>query len=127
MYPDQFVRRLLAIGSLALTGLGALACATESLTSDPCLTSPITVSPDRISFAVGDTVLMLATLTGAPQCLPLSLRMGKLRWNTTDSTVARISAVKGYLVAKGPGESMVTVYYPADSSVWGQVPVTVTP
>lgn len=97
------------------------------MTPDPCRTSPITVSPDRVSFAVGDTVLMLATLTGAPECLPLALRMGKLRWRTDDSTVARVSAVKGYLVAKGAGVSMVTVYFPADSTVWGEVPVTVTP
>ncbi len=112
---------------LLLAGLGGWACATDPVSPDPCRTPPISVVPDRVHFAVGDTVLFRASLTGAPQCLPPTLRMGNLRWRSTDSLVARISANKGYLVAKGPGETVVTVYYPGDGSVWGEVPVVVTP
>lgn len=115
------------LGGVLLFGLVASGCSTDSLTPSRCVGPAVTVTPDRVTFAVGDTVLATAALTGAPECRPISMTLRQLRWRSSDSVIARVSALKGYLVARDTGHAIVTLYLPADSTDWGEIQVTVTP
>jgi hypothetical protein len=118
----QEVRRLLAASSLVLA-----ACSTEPITPDRCSVPPVSLTPEVAVLDVGDTVLARAALTGPPECRPINMSLRALRWRASDSTIARVSALKGYVVAKAPGEATITLYFPADSSDWGDIRVTVLP
>jgi hypothetical protein len=111
---------------LALT-VAATACSTEPPTPDSCTSPPVAVTPDSASLAVGDTLLAQAAFVGPVVCRPINMTLRAMRWMASDSTIARVSAVKGYVVAKGPGEAEISIYFPADSSIWGTIHVTVVP
>lgn len=116
--------RLLAGGTVAL-GLAVAGCSTEPATPDVCNVPLVEVTPTQASLFVGDTVLAQAALIGPPECRPINMTLRAMRWMSDDSTIARVSAVKGYVVAKGPGEAIIRLYFPADSSNWGEVHITV--
>jgi hypothetical protein len=110
---------------LAAAGLVLAACSTEPMTPDPCTGPPVALTPEAAVLAVGDTVLAKAALVGPPECRPINMTLRTLRWRANDSSIARVSALKGYVVAKSPGNAVITVYYPADSSTWGDIHITV--
>lgn len=110
-----------------LTALLLTSCSTEPSTPDVCNVPLAAVTPESAHLAVGDTVLAEAALLGPPQCRPIGMTLRAMRWMASDSSIARVSAIKGYVVAKAPGQAVISLYYPADSSVWGTLQVTVDP
>jgi hypothetical protein len=118
----RYTRQLLAASSLVLA-----ACSTEPMTPDPCTGPPVSLTPESAVLGVGDTVLAKAALIGPPECRPITMTLRSLRWRASDSSIARVSALKGYVVAKSPGDATITLYFPADSSTWGDIHITVVP
>lgn len=123
---DRPSRRLLA-GLLLASSMIMAACSTEPQTPDTCTVPPVVLTPESASLMVGDTVLAQVAFVGPPECRPITMSLRSMRWSSSDSTIARVSAVKGYVVAKGPGEAIITSYFPADGSTWGEIHVTVVP
>jgi hypothetical protein len=120
---------MLRATSLGLAGviLGIAACTTDSLTPDPCTGPAVKVTPDSVQLGVGDTVLMTVALIGPPECRPAFMTTRSIRWRTDDTSVARISPNKGYIVGRGPGVTNVITYYVTDETIWSITPVTVAP
>lgn len=122
-------RSLLRAGGLTLAAalFWTAACTTDSLTPDPCTGPAVSVTPSPVSFNVGDTLLMTVSLVGPAQCRPAMMTARSIRWRTDDTSIARISPNKGYIVARSAGITNVITYYPADESVWSTTQVTVEP
>lgn len=114
-------------GACLLAMTLAAACSTEPSTPDSCTGPPVAVTPDSASLAVGDTLVAQAAFVGPVVCRPINMTLRAMRWMASDSTIARVSAIKGYVVAKGPGDAVISLYFPADSSIWGTIHVTVVP
>jgi hypothetical protein len=119
------IRLRATVGCMLLAGL--FACSTDSLTPNRCDGPVVRVAPDQVTFSVGDTVLATAALIGPPECRPIDMTLRQFRWRSTNETVARVSALKGYIVAKDTGQTLIMLYIPADSTTWALIPVTVTP
>lgn len=114
-------------GSMLLAGLSLTGCSTDSLTPNRCVGPVVIVTPDQATFGIGDTILPVAALNGPPECRPIDMTLRQFRWRSSDENVARVSALKGYIVAKGTGQALISLYVPADSITWGVVHVTVVP
>lgn len=103
----------------------ALGCSTEPSVPNPCTDAVVAIEPHAISIEVGDTVLATMALRGPAQCRPITMTINELRWQMLDTSVARVSALKGYVVGRKVGTTQAMVYFLEDSSVWAQIPVTV--
>lgn len=121
--------RMLRATSLGLVAVlfWAAACTTDSLTPNPCTGPAVSVTPDSVHLSVGDTVLMTVALIGPPECRPALMTARSIRWRSDDTSIARISSNKGYMVGRGPGVTNVVTYYVTDETIWSITPVTVEP
>jgi uncharacterized protein YjdB len=111
--------------------VGVAACRESELASEPPAPCPavigITVRPASATLAVGDSVQVIArvnTYQGSP-CRAVELD-GPFDWSVSDSTIARLRADSGWVLAMGSGQAVVTATWREERNFRAGAQITVT-
>jgi uncharacterized protein YjdB len=101
-----------------LAGLGP----GNGLGSDTCRVQSVIVTPDSTTLRVGQTLRPTATVLSCAS----SANEG-VRWASSDTNVAIVDAVLGFIQARRVGSAIITATAVADGSVRARLTVNVTP
>jgi uncharacterized protein YjdB len=111
---------LAACDTALTTQLGGLGPSTGS--GDSCAVQAVIVAPDTITLRAGQTLQPSARV----ESCAASANEG-VRWASTDTTIATVDAVLGFITARRVGKASIIASAVADARVRDAIAITVSP
>jgi uncharacterized protein YjdB len=107
---------------VSLAGAG---CGSPTQLPDRCTAQVAAITPGAPILAVGDSLALVASYTGAVECRP-NVPATELHWASSDTVTASVDSLGGIVAARHVGQAFISVHAPASSAVLGGAAVRVT-
>jgi uncharacterized protein YjdB len=108
-----------------LASLVGAGCGSPTQLPDRCTAPVAAITPAAPILAVGDSLALAASYTGAVECRP-AVPPAQLHWASSDTVTASVDSLGGIVAARHVGQAFISVHAPSSSAVLGGAAVRVT-